>query len=41
MLKKMLLLAVMALSLVSTVTAAGTQQYPFPPCLPCDGGSGN
>jgi len=41
MIKKMLLLAMMAFCLAQTVTAAtGTQQYPFPPCGPC-GGDGN
>jgi hypothetical protein len=40
MFKKMMLLAMMAFCLASTVAAA-TNQYPTPPCLPCGGGDGN
>ena len=40
MIKKMMLVAMMAIGLVQTVAATGTQQYPFPQCLPC-GGDGN
>ena len=42
MIKKMMLLAMMAFCLASTMGATGTSQYPTPPCNPCDsGGSGN
>jgi hypothetical protein len=42
MIKKMMLLAMMATFLVQTVGATGTQQYPFPQCGPCTpSGSGN
>ncbi len=41
MIKKFMLLAMMAICLVSTATAAsGTNQFPYPPCGPC-GGDGN
>ena len=39
MLNKLVLLAVMALSLVSTVGAASNPQLPIPPCFPCGGGN--
>jgi len=41
MIKKMMLLAMMAFGLASTAAATGTDQHPVPPCNPCDGGGGN
>jgi len=42
MLKKMILLAALALTIVTTVGASAYPQWPIPGCLPCDpGGSGN
>jgi hypothetical protein len=38
MLKKIVLLAVVAFSLVSTIGAASYPQYPVPSCYPCGGG---
>jgi hypothetical protein len=38
MLKKIVLLAVLAFSVVSTVGAASYPQMPFPGCYPCNGG---
>lgn len=38
MLKKMALLAALALTLVTTIGATSYPQYPFPGCLPCNGG---
>ena len=38
MAKKIVLLAVLAFSVVSTIGASSNPQFPFPPCNPCDGG---
>ena len=41
MLKKMMMLAAMALALSVTVGAATTASQPPPGCFPCDEGGGN
>jgi hypothetical protein len=42
MLKKMILLAALALSMASTFSMlSASEQSPTPPCYPCDGGGGN
>lgn len=42
MFKKMILLAVMALSMASTFsTLSASEPGPMPPCYPCDDGGGN
>ena len=38
MFKKIVLLAALALSMVSTIGATSFPQVPLPPCYPCDGG---
>lgn len=38
MFKKMMLLAAMAMALVSVTGATSYPQNPLPPCYPCDGG---
>jgi hypothetical protein len=42
MLKKIIMMAALALSLVSTYsTLSASEPWPTPPCFPCDDGGGN